>query len=205
MKMTMSEAGKLGSLKSRASQELKYKERLEEYAQNPTRCSNCEQALPYNKRNNKYCGHSCAASVSNKGKCRNAVEGIRRNSKECKKCGAVTENKIFCSHKCSKAFLWDQKTQEIQTEGRVTGRWVAKRYISEFEGYKCRECGISEWNGQELSLVLDHINGNAEDWNLSNLRLLCPNCDSQTPTFKGRNLGNGRYFRRQRYKEGKSY
>ena len=40
---------------------------------------------------------------------------------------------------------------------------------------------------------------------LDNLRLVCPNCDSQLPTFKGRNTGNGRYYRRQRYKAGKSY
>ena len=38
-----------------------------------------------------------------------------------------------------------------------------------------------------------------------NLCLLCPNCHSQTLTYKGKNRGNGRYARRKRYKEGKSY
>lgn len=53
--------------------------------------------------------------------------------------------------------------------------------------YKCKECGISEWNGKELSLELDHINGNNTDNRIENLRLQCPNCHSQTSTFRGKN------------------
>lgn len=56
-----------------------------------------------------------------------------------------------------------------------------------------------------LALVLDHIDGNPDNNHRDNLRLVCPNCDSQLPTFKSRNRGNGRSFRRQRYHEGKSY
>jgi 5-methylcytosine-specific restriction endonuclease McrA len=43
------------------------------------------------------------------------------------------------------------------------------------------------WNGKQLVLILDHINGINNDNRLENLRLLCPNCNSQTPTFAGRN------------------
>jgi Zn finger protein HypA/HybF involved in hydrogenase expression len=54
---------------------------------------------------------------------------------------------------------------------------------------KCYECGISpEWNGKRLCLQLDHINGISNDNRLENLRLLCPNCHSQTATFAGRRL-----------------
>lgn len=53
---------------------------------------------------------------------------------------------------------------------------------------QCGICGLhGEWNGLPLVLVLDHINGDAADWRLENLRPLCPNCNSQTETFAGRN------------------
>ncbi|GAB3863771.1 hypothetical protein GCM10028801_31960 [Nocardioides maradonensis] len=70
----------------------------------------------------------------------------------------------------------------------------------------CAVCGIAdEWNGQELVLVLDHIDGDSTNNARENLRMVCPNCDSQLPTFKNRNRGKGRHFRRERYAEGKSY
>jgi hypothetical protein len=49
--------------------------------------------------------------------------------------------------------------------------------------YICSSCGIFEWMGSKLSLHLDHINGVNTDNRLENLRLLCPNCHSITPTY----------------------
>jgi len=46
-----------------------------------------------------------------------------------------------------------------------------------------------EWNGSALLPILDHINGNSLDNRPENLRLLCPNCDSQLPTRGGKNKG----------------
>jgi hypothetical protein len=56
-------------------------------------------------------------------------------------------------------------------------------------GHSCQICGVTEWMGRSLTLELDHINGVSNDHRLKNLRLLCPNCHSQTATFRGRNQG----------------
>jgi DNA-binding transcriptional ArsR family regulator len=52
---------------------------------------------------------------------------------------------------------------------------------------ECEDCGTSEWLGRPLSLALHHVNGDRHDNRLGNLRLLCPNCHSQTDTFGSRN------------------
>lgn len=57
--------------------------------------------------------------------------------------------------------------------------------------YKCQICGISEWQNKPISLQLDHINGCNTDNRLENLRLLCPNCHSQTDTYAGKNKNVG--------------
>ncbi len=53
--------------------------------------------------------------------------------------------------------------------------------------YKCAICGINSWNNKQLSLELDHIDGNRINHTLPNLRLLCPNCHAQTDTYRSKN------------------
>ena len=61
-----------------------------------------------------------------------------------------------------------------------------KRKLIEFSIIKneCSECGLSNiWRGKPLILVMDHIDGNFMNETIENFRFLCPNCNSQTPTF----------------------
>jgi len=86
------------------------------------------------------------------------IGGIERN-----------ENNVFC--------------QNSTASQATLRRWFVKgNYIP----YQCSVCGISTWQGKELSLQLDHINGNNSDDRIENLRWLCPNCHSQTDTFCGK-------------------
>ncbi|UVO14896.1 HNH endonuclease [Mycobacterium sp. SVM_VP21] len=81
-------------------------------------------------------------------------------------------------------------------------------YVRDHEqhGGCCAICGIEgKWNGVTLTLIIDHLDGDASNNRRENLRLVCPNCDSQLPTYKAKSRGNGRYYRRQRYADGRSY
>jgi len=68
---------------------------------------------------------------------------------------------------------------------------------------KCVECNISSiWNGKKLTLQLDHIDGNNENNELSNLRILCPNCHSQTDTWcanKNKKVFTEKYLKYKKY------
>lgn len=52
---------------------------------------------------------------------------------------------------------------------------------------ECSECHLDQWMNQKISLELDHIDGNHQNNSLSNLRILCPNCHSLTPTHRNKN------------------
>ena len=53
---------------------------------------------------------------------------------------------------------------------------------------ECSKCGLTDWLGEQLNMHIDHINGVRDDHRLENLRMLCPNCHSQTETYGGRNM-----------------
>ena len=102
-------------------------------------------------------------------------------------------NNKFCGIECSAK----NKTKVAQEEFWAGNkphifRDVAKRFIAERRGYKCEVCGISEWAGKKLSLHCDHIDGDPSNNHPTNLRLICPNCHSQTAFLGQANKGRGR-------------
>ena len=80
--------------------------------------------------------------------------------------------------------------EEVFVQNSSYGQANLKRRVltDELLPYVCQECGQGpEWRGNPLVLILDHINGKCRDHRLGNLQFLCPNCNSQTSTFAGKN------------------
>jgi hypothetical protein len=118
--------------------------------------------------------------------------------------------KVYCSIECQGVGRRLKSVRRwLETgEGHVGGgrRNFVRLYLYEVQDSRCALCGCeATWQGLPLAFVLDHIDGDASNNCRDNLRLVCPNCDSQLPTFKSRNRGQGRAWRKQRYADGKSY
>jgi len=107
---------------------------------------------------------------------------------------------LFCSIQCQQ----DSRLDESVKNGSASTKSL-KRFLIREHGEKCWTCGIEDWNNKKIVFELEHKDGNSENNLLDNLSIICPNCHSQTPTYKGRNKGKGRYSRRVRYSEGKSF
>jgi hypothetical protein len=74
----------------------------------------------------------------------------------------------------------------VENGPSLNGPSIVRRLLAKGVLYRCAICGIADWCGQTLVLHLDHINGVHNDHRVENLRLLCPNCHSQTPTYCNR-------------------
>lgn len=94
--------------------------------------------------------------------------------------------------KLGRAHHWDVKFpfDKVFVENSTYPRHSLKKRIidNKLLPYVCQCCNIEPWwNGKEMPLILDHINGINNDNRLENLRFVCSNCDSQLPTYKSKN------------------
>lgn len=103
-----------------------------------------------------------------------------------------------------KKFFEENKFWKNVTHPIVIAR-KHRRYFLETRENRCSICKLTEWLSSPIPLVLDHIDGNSENWSLDNLRLICGNCDMLLPTYKNKNRGRGRKYRMDRYKKNKSF
>lgn len=85
---------------------------------------------------------------------------------------------LYCSNSCQNTY----RINEAVKSGVYTAT-TAKSWHKKNREYCCNVCKISEWQGKELTLQIDHIDGNHNNTTVENLRWLCPNCHAQTDTW----------------------
>lgn len=133
--------------------------------------------------------------------------------RQCRGCGvelSKRSQKVYCGNACQAATRREASTKLWLESGQARidghqGHYI-REYLADVQSRCCAICGgASVWLELPLALVMDHIEGNPNNNQRENLRLICPNCDSQLATYKSRNRGKGRHFRRQRYADGQSY
>lgn len=152
-------------------------------------CPTCGNAIP--KKGNTFCSSSCSARFNNLKRKKKAYPACKHCTSSVKK-----RNNTYCSNKCQiqyesanyiKRWLtgaekgWYGKTRQLVP--------TIRRYLLEKYGNTCVLC---PWNklhpvDQKPLVEVDHIDGDAENCREENLRVLCPNCHSMTPTFRRRN------------------
>jgi len=122
---------------------------------------------------------------------------------KCKNCGKefldYNKKAKFCCLECSNNYKKEKYYQYYLTHqdefyGKMNISWL-KEHILKEQNCQCAICGINNiWNDKELIFILDHIDGRANNNNRDNLRLICPNCDSQLDTYKSKNKNSDRIY-----------
>lgn len=148
----------------------------------------------------KYCSQNCWYLIRRNYKLKTSVC--------CFTCGKLVTQKgafKFCSLKCQAKNNFNEYVsrwkQGLENGNRGINTKNLSKYLRHYllEKYseKCSSCG---WNQKHsvtnvVPLEVDHIDGNSENNKEENLRLICPNCHSLTPSFRNLNKGKGRKWR----------
>ncbi len=182
--------------------------RKELYYKNPNKCAGCKLAIiKYEFRNtNKFCSKSCSAKYNNRNR-GHKYDGkyLPENPyyRKCLYCEAIIKSKKYCNSNCQKLFFRKNLLTRWMNGETISNEESTPPIIREFmlkeSDYKCSLCGWGEINPVtgKTPLAVDHIDGNSRNHFKENLRVLCPNCHSLTPTYGALNKGNGR---KKRYK-----
>jgi len=141
------------------------------------KCLKCGKLHDGNYGSGKYCNVKCANSRVRTEEVKKKIsEGVKK-SKSWEKINRET----FDKEKQIKSLkeTWRKKRPEWD-EVHISTK---KRWLKEDIG-ECQMCGLKEWLNEKIKLEVDHIDGDKYNNSRENLRLLCPNCHSTTPTWR---------------------
>ena len=176
---------------------IKKEKALKDYYNNPVFCKQCLKLIEpvvtkkggvniYVTRKKKFCDHSCSATYNN-------PHVIKKIAHICENpnCDRLTKNKKFCSKKCegnNKKLLKIERFLNGELNDDCVRDETIRSFLIERQDGVCLTCGIEPvWNSKPIVFIVDHIDGNYENNSPDNIRAICPNCNSQSETFSGRN------------------
>ena len=156
-------------------------------------CVHCNDQFESKVLTQRYCSHRCArtSTYTPRPKIARAL---------CEHCGeneVRTKETRFCSRTCFQRHRTNQildrwlKHGESLSDSDGTLSNTAKNYLLAEAGHKCTQCGWGKPNpvlGRPI-LCIDHIDGDYRNNVRANLRVLCVNCHTLTPTFGALNIG----------------
>lgn len=171
-----------------------------DYQKERRKCLQCNVSFDvYHLDSKKFCSSSCSATFNNK------IRTVKvKKLRTCICCAkSLTYQKLFCSNKCQGLHLIAQSFKKIENGDTTLGEQRYKAYMIYKHGAKCMKCGWEEIHSitGNVPVQLEHIDGNPDNNEVSNLKLLCPNCHSLTPTYGALNKGNGRDSKRNKLRQ----
>lgn len=144
------------------------------------KCKKCGKDFIQSKGLINYCSLACRNSreITEEHKAKTSASLIGRRAKP-------RSLELIKKHAEKVKATWERKLLSADFDSLSFERLRNRVKIE--QGQKCGKCGISEWMGSPITLELDHKDGNHHNNKRENLEALCPNCHSQTDTWRGRN------------------
>lgn len=180
-------------------------------------CVNCGKILK--SLDSHFCSNDCeeifkakrlqtGKSIS-KENAKDVYGSVKTEPTPCPVCGnpVYGSKSQFCCHLCCEKARWAEIKERIVANGKFpassttneTDRRTVRKYLEEENGHLCAVCGRREWNDKPIPLIVDHIDGVSTNHSVENFRLICPNCDATSETFKNKHSRKSSRTWRKKY------
>lgn len=188
-----------------------------------TVCDECNEPIGNIIFKGKFCSAACMMKDLGRSIRAKHIEKYLQSPRLCAHCKNIIPWRMdryhlkatCCCQKCSRAFMQvssekiDERTFKIIEKQKATSLKMfhagelrtnasVRRILIMLGGHQCSRCKRTEWNLKPIPLEVDHIDGNSQNNNPENLRMLCVTCHAQMPTSRGKNRGKGRNVLKKR-------
>ena len=148
-----------------------------------------------NGSNNLMCSERCASCPANKAKNSNSVkESYRSNMRK-------PAAEVYAALSQETKDRMNSNKGKRYAEFGNPGKGAFKNALLSERGHQCECCNLTEWLDVPIALEMDHSDGDRKNNTRENLKLLCPNCHAQTPTWRRGNGTGYHEFKRKRYND----